>query len=73
MIGNNPATVERHPMYVHEFAKTARVFCGDHIRRGKDIQRTEGDVTRRADRGCNKVQSGGQPDLQEIHHWTRFP
>lgn len=61
VIGYQRAVAQGDPVNIHQLARRSRVFCGDHIGSGQNIQRAQSYIARRAD-GCgDKIQPGLKP------------
>ena len=48
MVGNDSPPLQGHAMYVQQFACSAGIFGGQHIRGGQNIKRAQGNIARRA-------------------------
>ena len=58
VVGDERTIAERDAVDLHQLARGAGVFGGDHIGRGQNIQRAQGDIAGIADRGGDEVEPG---------------
>ena len=58
--------IQRDPVDPHQLANLSGVFGGNHVRTGKQIERAQCDVARRADRCGNKIESRGNRPVADL-------